>query len=348
MKVRVRAKNDRFEFDCQEGERVLYAGLRCGLALPYECATGTCGTCKARVREPATIEELWREAPGNAYLKPERGEFLMCQARANTDCEIAIPANLTRNDNGTVPPRAVPGVLANPRLLTHDVMAFDAELAEPMDFEAGQFVVVEVADVPGFRAYSMVNYERGTKRLSFVVKKKPDGVFSEWLFGNDIAGVEAQIFGPLGKAIFDPEERKNVLCIAGGSGVAGMMSILDRGCQEGYFANHTGHLFFGVRTLEDAFFVDELAAFAAAYPDTLKVTIALSEEDAPASDAPGNGALQFATGFVHAVASEHLSVGCDDAVAFVAGPAPMVDGALRTLIMDARMPAKFIRYDKFS
>ncbi len=37
----------------------------------------------------------------------------------------------------------------------------------------------------------------------------------------------------------------------------------------------------------------------------------------------------------------------DNVVAFVAGPPPMVDGALRMLIMEARLPAKDIRYDKF-
>ena len=94
MKVRGRSKNDNFTFDCEEGERILYAGLRSGLALPYECATGTCGTCKARVRDPDTINDLWPEAPGNAYLKRERGEFLMCQACAVADCEIAVPANI--------------------------------------------------------------------------------------------------------------------------------------------------------------------------------------------------------------------------------------------------------------
>src|SRR5690606_41748700 len=51
MKVEVKAKNGEFRFECNEGEHVLYAGLRQGIDLPYECATGTCGTCKARAVE---------------------------------------------------------------------------------------------------------------------------------------------------------------------------------------------------------------------------------------------------------------------------------------------------------
>ena len=56
-----------------------------------------------------------------------------------------------------------------------------------------------------------------------------------------------------------------------------MMSILSRGCQEDYFKDHGGNLFFGVRTLKDAFFLDELAGFVSAFPEQLQVTIALSD-----------------------------------------------------------------------
>ncbi len=70
------------------------------------------------------------------------------------------------------------------RRLTHDVAAFDVDLDGPLDFEAGQFALVTVPGIAGARAYSMVNFERGAKRLSFVVKKKPGGAVSEWLFGD--------------------------------------------------------------------------------------------------------------------------------------------------------------------
>ena len=348
MKVRVRAKNDKFEFDCREGESILYAGLRNGLALPYECATGTCGTCKARVREPATIGEGWIEAPGNGYLKRERGEFLMCQTCALADCEIAVPANLSRTSAGTSRPAWTQGRIRNLRHLTHDVVAFDIAVDDPMDFEAGQFAVVQVPQVQGFRAYSMVNYAKAARSLEFVVKKKPDGAFSDWLFGPGAEGADATVFGPLGNAVFRPEEERDVLCIAGGSGIAGMMSILARGCRDGYFKSHKGNLFFGVRTMKDVFFLDELSSFAAAFPGSLRITIALSDEDVPVGDERPNGPVDFANGFVHAVASERMAGACDDITAFIAGPPPMVDGAIRMLIVDARLPASQVRYDKFS
>lgn len=348
MKIRGRSKTGNFDFESAEGERILFAGLRGGLALPYECATGTCGTCKARVRDPATIQDMWPEAPGNTYLKRERGEFLMCQTCALADCEIAVPSKMDAVSMGLPEPRSGRGDIGNVKRLTHDVISFDVTLDEPMDFDAGQFVVLAVGDVEGGRAYSMVNFERNTRQLQFVVKKKPGGGFSKWLFRNDITGSEAQVYGPLGRAVFVPEEKRNLLCISGGSGVAGMMSIVSRGCQDGYFNDHRGNLFFGVRTMNDVFFLDELSEFVSAYPDTLNVTIALSDEEPPAGNAPCRGTIDFATGFVHSVASKSMAGQYDNVVAFIAGPPPMVDGAIRSLIMEARLPAEFIRYDKFS
>ena len=69
----------------------------------------------------------------------------------------------------------------------------------------------------------------------------------------------SSLFGPLGTATFHPNLGKNILCIAGGSGIAGMMSILARARQERYFEQFNGDVFFGVRTYDDAFYLAELA-----------------------------------------------------------------------------------------
>src|SRR5581483_2184086 len=162
-------------------------------------------------------------------------------------------------DPGVCVPAAHTGTLQSARLLTHDVIAFSVELERPQDFDAGQFMAVQVPTVPGYRGLSMVNYERRARRLDFVVKKKPGGRASEWLFNGGVEGSKVDLFGPLGSATFFPGLAKNVLCIAGGSGIAGMMSILERARQERYFEQYAGYVFFGVRTMNDAFYLDELS-----------------------------------------------------------------------------------------
>src|SRR5687768_3136223 len=344
MRVVVSAKNGTRDFECEAGEKILHAGLRSGVELPYECATGTCGTCKAKLVS-GRAESEWPDAPGKKYLKTE-ADILTCQSVAHEDCALEVFA--IKASEATSPPRATAGTLRDPRPLTHDVVAFAVELDAPMDFDAGQFALLGVPGIPGARAYSMVNFDRGARRLSFVVKKKPGGGVSEWLFGGDVEGTRLEIFGPVGHAIWQPGTAKHVLCIAGGSGIAGMMSVLAHACQAQHFDQWDGHVFFGVRGARDAFFFDELDAFRACFPARLSVTIALSDDDVPESLVAKYPGFGFARGFVHAVAGERMKDRVAGVRAYVAGPPPMVDASLRLLLREFRLPPADIRYDKFS
>ena len=234
------------------------------------------------------------------------------------------------------------GIVRDVRALTHDVTGFALELERPRDFDAGQFALLAPEGIDGYRAYSMCNYGRGGRSLDFVVKRKPDGAFSQWLFGAEREGARLEVFGPLGKATFEPALGKNLLCIAGGSGIAGMMSILARADEARYFERYDGWVFFGVRTMRDAFFLKELSASKA------KITVALSEEEVSertGKDWPG---LRFEKGLVHEVAKRAMAGRYQNVRAYVAGPPPAVDAAIRVLLLDARLTTDNIRYDKFS
>lgn len=347
MRIQVRARNRAFDYEAADGEKILFAGLADGVDLPYECATGTCGTCKARLVE-GELKDLWPEAPGKKHLKAGEGEFLMCQCAAVGNVTAEISKFVYAMDPGVCMPGKVAGKIAAVRALTGDVAAVDVELDAPIDFDAGQYMAVATPAVTGMRGYSMVNFARGTRRLEFVVKKKPGGGFSEWLFGGERAGSALTLFGPLGKATFYPSIGKHLLCIAGGSGIAGMMAIVDRACQESYFNQYKGHVYFGVRTARDAFYLDELAGFQARFAQNLSVTVVLSDEDVPESLAAKYPGLAFDRGFVHEVARKRMAGNYANIRAYLAGPPPAVDASIRFLLLEAKLTAENIRYDKFS
>lgn len=347
MKVQINARNRAYQFDCTSGENILLAGLRNAVELPYECGSGTCGTCKAKLIE-GEIEDRWPQAPGGKLLKADHGEFLMCQCAPKGDVAIEVANFVYGTDPGACVPAAQEGAVSAVEALTHDVMAFSVELDQPMDFDAGQFVLVEAPGVKGFRGYSMVNFERQTRRLEFVVKRKPGGGFSDWLFEGRAGGARLKLFGPLGKATFYPGLGRNVLCIAGGSGIAGMMSILARATQENYFRQFKGHVFFGVRTLRDAFYLREMAAFRRQANGNLSITVALSDEEVPAVAAQEHPDLAFDHGLVHEVAARHMEGKYQNVRAYLAGPPPSVEAAIRVLLLKAKLTTDNIRYDKFS
>ncbi|WP_353091270.1 2Fe-2S iron-sulfur cluster-binding protein [Methylibium sp.] len=345
MKIEVKARNRAHAFDAEPGSRVLYAGLGQAIDLPYECGSGTCGTCKARLLS-GEIDDLWPEAPGRKYLK-QADEFLMCQCAARGPLSIEVASFVEDLEPDVCVPRTASGRIVAARLLTHDVMSLRIALAAPMPFDAGQFVLVQVPGIDGYRGWSMVNHVKDALELDFVIKKKPDGKLSDWLFSATPAGTSVELFGPLGSATFYPELDKNILCIAGGSGIAGMMSILERAARADYFAGHDGDVFFGVRSMKDAFFLDEFSRLRATCGERLRVTVAFSEE--PASDAlrASHPLLQFDTGFVHEVAGRSMQGRYQGVRAYLAGPPPAVDACVRMLLM-ARVSTDNIRYDKFS
>jgi toluene monooxygenase electron transfer component len=347
MKITIEAMGGQFCFECAPDERILYAALSEGLSMPYECATGTCGTCRGRITAgKAEIE--WDAAPGFARLKREKGDILLCQARPTSDCALRVPAKVTQQASSAPLPRHGTGRVTAVRKLTHDVLQFDLALGQPMIFAAGQFVVLETPRVHGGRAYSMVNFGHAAESIRLVVKQKPDGRFCEWLFAGDVVGSELGVFGPLGRATFDPREPRNVLCIAGGSGIAGMLSILERAAEVQHFHEHAGHVFFGVRALADGFYLKELAQHAARAGGSVEITLALSHEAPRERVHPQFPEIHLAHGMVVDVAARAMAGRCDNVVAFMAGPPPMVDAGLQLLLRTMRVPRQFVRYDKFA
>jgi toluene monooxygenase electron transfer component len=276
-------------------------------------------------------------------VKPQAGEFLMCQCAAQEALTLEVSKFVYPVEPGACVPQTCGGTVRNARPLTHDVMRFALELERPRDFDAGQFALLAPEGVDGYRAYSMCNYERGGRSLDFVVKRKPDGAFSEWLFGANREGARLETFGPLGKATFEPALGKNLLCIAGGSGLGGIMSILARAAEARYFERHKVWVFFGIRTLRDAFFLQELSSYPKA-----EITVALSEEDVPEKAIQAWPSLKFERGLVHEVAKRQMAGKYQNVRAYVAGPPPAVDAAIRVLLLDAKLTTDNIRYDKFS
>jgi len=346
MKVTAETKSGPFNFECGVDEMLLYAGLRHGLTLPYECATGTCGTCRARV-VAGSVAIDWDDAPGFAKLRRDKGDILLCQARPREDCVLRVPANVLPQPERHAVPLLRTGTILNVRRLTPDVIHFEVGLAAPMTFDAGQFVVLKVPGLNGARAYSMVNFQRDCSRIDLVIKRKHGGGFGNWLFDREIGSDQIEIFGPLGRATFHPEEDRDLLMIAGGSGIAGLMAILERATEEDYFRNHKGFVFFGVRSMADGFYLEEMSRFVADGHENLEVTLALSHEAVPSATHPAYSGVRLATGMVHEVMANSMRERYTNVAAFIAGPPPMVDGAIRALITEGGLSPALIRYDKF-
>lgn len=343
--VTVQTANGAITFDCHRGEPILLAGLRNGVSLPYACATGTCGSCRLR-GDPTAVDVTWQEAPGLAKLKSGR-EILLCQSvgRGALALESRTPLapwrpDLPHPDHGV-------GRIVSRRPIARDVLSVRLRLSQPLAFLPGQFVLLRRRGIAGYRAYSPINAESPTAVVDFVVRRKPGGRLSDWLFAPLVDDGTVEVFGPLGSAVLAGDEDADLLVIAGSTGIAGPMAILDRAALDGRFSRRRADVFFGVRTLADAFCLDNLADLIACSPERVRVTLALSEQVPAGRCHPTLPAIALAHGDVHAVAQQQIGGPRRETIAFVAGPPPMVDAAIRLLLTTARLPPTAIRYDRF-
>lgn len=342
--VLIRTPSGTTSYQATADERLLDAGLRAGLCMPYECATGTCGQCRATVLH-GQHRDLWPEAPAASKLRRERGEVLLCQTAACSALELALPKGAERMAGPQRLPVRYQARVSGLRLLNADIIELRLDLPAPMDFLPGQFVLLGVPGVTGYRAYSMVNHVPATT-VTLLIKRKPDGGFSNWLFQAAREGMRVDLFGPLGKAIFEAEAMHDIVCIAGGSGIAGMMSIVGAIHAQPLRGTRRTDLFFGVRAAHDLFYLSELNAMAERSRGQLRVTIALSETQPGPTLINRYPALHFAHGFVHEAAMQGMRPDLETPTAFLAGPPIAVDAGIR-MLMKQKFPLQRIRFDRF-
>lgn len=340
MQVCVRWGGEETRFEAGDGERLLFAGLRQGIALPYGCASGTCGECLASCVD-GTVMNGWSDAPGLVGGRGVRRPLLLCQDIARSSCVIELPGLPVNLVESGYRPDYVSGRINKTLQLTDDVLLVTVALEREVAFAAGQFMMLGTPGVRGFRAYSIVE-NQATDGLSFIVKLKPGGKVSQWISRDAVLGTDVRLFGPLGRACFQDERDGDIQVLAGASGVSMALSVLERARDCGHLNTNKAHVIFGVRSRRDLFFVERLVETGA------DVTIALSDEDGNNANGDVFGGARVMSGFVHEVIGRVLPTPTQETVAFLAGPPGMIDCCLRELVMVRRMAPTQLRYDRFT
>ena len=229
-------------YSCAPGDTLLRAGLRAGLGLSYECNAGSCGTCKIDL-VAGEVCDLWPEAPGIKPRDRERGRRLACQSVPLGDCtiksrvaEVYVPVHRPQRQSVW---------LTGARDITHDMREFSLRALTPATFRAGQYAMLHLAGMPP-RAYSMSNTANADGLWQFMVRRTPNGVVSNALFALP-PGSALELDGPYGLAWLREDGPRDIVCIAGGSGIAPMVAILDAAAMHDEVRQRAAWLFYGGR-----------------------------------------------------------------------------------------------------
>ncbi len=143
-------------------------------------------------------------------------------------------------------------------------VVFDDPAGHSTDFEAGQYLTVELL-INGERvrrAYSLSSAP-GTRQFSITVKRVPGGVASNWIHDHLAVGALVRTFGPSGTFTAGPPPEtgpRRLLLVAGGSGIVPLAVIAGRILDKE--ADAEVALIYGSASLERAIFATALGHLA--------------------------------------------------------------------------------------
>lgn len=231
----------------RSGETLLEAGLRQGVALPYECRNGGCGVCMCTVLHGSVEHGIYQRSALPDTLRAQ-GRALMCCATPLSDLDIEIEA-------AAAPARAATAVhvarVARIEPLAADVVRLTLALpqGQTLPFRAGQYINI-LLDDGRRRAFSFANPPQVQGHIELHVRRIPGGRFTGHVFTQMKVGDTLRFEGPLGDFSLR-ESESPILLVAGATGFAPIKSIVEDAFARG--VARPMWLYWGVRRRADLY-----------------------------------------------------------------------------------------------
>lgn len=240
----------------QPGANLLEVLREHQVPMSYSCMAGRCGTCRCKVLSGEVLDG------GQAMQRPPNGQaqvVLACQTFLTEPCtiEVAEPDEIVVH-----PARIVKATVVAIEDLTHDIQRLRLKPARPLAFSPGQYAQLQFTP-EHVRPYSMAGLA-GDGELEFHVRRVPGGRVSGYIAEVLKVGDAVRVSGPLGTAYLRQKHEGPMLCVAGGTGLAPILSIV-RGAVAAGLANPI-HLYFGVRSPRDVYGLPWLEQLCSLHP----------------------------------------------------------------------------------
>jgi len=189
----------------------------------------------------------------------------------------------------------------------------------PLEFLAGQHLTVQTPRWPRvWRPYSIAGMPRDDGLLTLHVRAIPGGWVSNALVRYTSPGSQLVLGPPLGTMTLARATTRDLLCVAGGTGLAPVKAIIEQAVRESAVTPRRVCLYYGARRREDLYDLPDLWRLADAYSGFELIPVT--------SDDPAFDGMQ---GNVGRVAARYMPTPeCD---AYIAGPPAMVRETIRVL-----------------
>lgn len=318
------------ELSCPSSQTLLDACIADGVPISYNCRSGECGECMASLVS-GQVHELPGADPA-IFTEAHRaqGKILTCMCFPRSALTLDIPLQAGAP---AIRPAVVNAMVQRMEQLTPTIYGVSVETPWPLEFYAGQAFEWIVPGITPNRTYSAAN-RPGSDVIDFQVRVYPGGRIGAFV-SELTAGQPLQLVGPYGQFRLSDNSWRPAVCVAGGTGLAPMLSVLEQAA-----AMNDGRplrLFYGARSQEELYRLDRI--------DELKRMLPDFEFFPVLSDEPAESGWAGARGLVTDMLAENIgdAFGLE---AYLCGPPLMIDAATEVLTRFGALEQD-IRSDRF-
>ncbi|QUH27086.1 NADH:ubiquinone reductase (Na(+)-transporting) subunit F [Serpentinicella alkaliphila] len=324
--------NDK-ELYVEGGTTLLSSLISNEIFIPSACGgKGNCGYCKCKVEEgggPILATEL-------SYLSEDDKNCnirLSCQVKVKENMKIEIPEELFNVKQYNV-------VVEFARDVTPTIKYLRLAICEDKEiqFRAGQYIQLLAppyadSNEDVFRAYSIASQSTTNKYIELLIGYVPDGIVTTYVHKHLTKGDKVTFNGPYGDFYLSDSDCDIVL-VAVGTGMAPIRSILldikDKKISRNVI------FFFGARTEDDLFMIDEMKRLEEELPQFTFV---------PTLSRPDKNSWNGEVGRVTDMIDKYLEYK-EGREAYLCGNGPMIKSTVNHLI-DKGFSEDNIYYDSF-
>ena len=323
-------------FTVTEDEPILTAGIRQGVAMPYGCKDGACGSCKCKMLEGKVVHGQHQQ---KALSEEEeaKGYILTCCAKPQSDI-VLESRQVTSAD--AFPIKRMPSRVISLEKKSHDVIALKLQLpaSDTLQYKAGQYIEFILRD-GARRSYSMASAPHiaaESKTLELHIRHMPGGKFTDHVFGEMKEKEIQRIEGPFGSFYLREDSAKPMILLASGTGFAPIKAIIQHMQHQGI--KRPVVLYWGGRRPADLYMHDWVLTHVAAMPNLSYVPVV--------SNALPEDAWAGRTGFVHqAVMADFADLSAHQV--YACGAPIVVDSAQKDFVNLCQLPADEFYADSF-
>ena len=317
---------------CDASTTILDACISTGAPVPYNCRSGECGECWARLMS-GSIEEIPGADPAIFNdVDRQQGDILTCMCFPRSNLELDVPLKSNKNVAAIETINTlVEGITWHGR----EILEVAVLPPSPISFQPGQYFDWTIRTNGVKRSFSAASAP-DSEMLWFHIRLHPDGIASNFVSDVLRVGDFLEITGPFGHFKISDNAHRPAIFVAGGTGFAPIRSILDAAVSRK--DTRPVRLFYGARTSDSLYCTDDADRWRSTLPD-FKFFPALSDE-------PIETGVDAFRGNVTDLLDSELGSEVFGAEAYLCGPPPMIDAAIDVLLTKG-IEKEDIFYDKF-